>query len=183
VHHLFFTLAEQFGGPPRPLREKAGFGSTLPAGTQVVECPPKSALRGPGGRTCRELPNPIRSGKTHRAPRHETLRGQAAVGTILQQNQSDRRFEDSELLQYLEKRWAEGCHNRSQLWRLGNREIAQQLNLSEHTVKNYLFRIFDKLGISNRVELVLYAVTNRNKIPPASEPLEQTRAASSGRQN
>ncbi len=43
---------------------------------------------------------------------------------------------------------------------LGNREIAQQLKLSEHTIKNYLFRIFDKLGFSNRVELVLYAITN-----------------------
>ena len=41
---------------------------------------------------------------------------------------------------------------------LGNREVAQELNLSEHTVKKYLFRIFDKLGISSRVELVLYAV-------------------------
>jgi len=39
-----------------------------------------------------------------------------------------------------------------------NREIAQRLRLSEHTVKNYLFRIFDKLGVSNRVELALYAV-------------------------
>lgn len=39
-----------------------------------------------------------------------------------------------------------------------NREIAQQLRLSEHTIKNYLFRIFDKLGVSNRVELALYAV-------------------------
>src|ERR1019366_4701899 len=38
---------------------------------------------------------------------------------------------------------------------LSNREIAQQLTLSEHTVKNYLFRVFDKLGVSNRVELVL----------------------------
>jgi len=66
---------------------------------------------------------------------------------------------------------------------LGNRDIAQQLNLSEHTVKNYLFHIFDKLGISNRVELVLYAVTNRGKIPPASEPLQQTRAASSRLEN
>ena len=43
---------------------------------------------------------------------------------------------------------------------LGNRDIAEQMSLSEHTVKNYLFRIFDKLGISNRVELVLYAVSN-----------------------
>jgi two-component system, NarL family, nitrate/nitrite response regulator NarL len=38
-----------------------------------------------------------------------------------------------------------------------NQEIAFRLNLSEHTVRNYLIRIFDKLGISSRVELVLYA--------------------------
>ena len=43
---------------------------------------------------------------------------------------------------------------------LGNREIAQELNLSEHTVKKYLFRTFDKLGISTRVELVLYAMNH-----------------------
>jgi len=43
---------------------------------------------------------------------------------------------------------------------LGNRQIAIELNLSEHTVKKYLFHIFEKLGISTRVELVLYAVNN-----------------------
>ena len=43
---------------------------------------------------------------------------------------------------------------------LGNRQIAIELNLSEHTIKKYLYRIFDKLGISTRVELVLYAVNN-----------------------
>jgi two-component system, NarL family, nitrate/nitrite response regulator NarL len=43
---------------------------------------------------------------------------------------------------------------------LKNREIANELGLSENTVKNYLFRIFDKLGISNRVELILYAFGN-----------------------
>jgi DNA-binding NarL/FixJ family response regulator len=42
---------------------------------------------------------------------------------------------------------------------LSNRDIARELNLSEHTVKNYLFRIFDKLGVSSRVELALHAVS------------------------
>jgi len=46
---------------------------------------------------------------------------------------------------------------------LSNREIADQLKLSEHTVKNYLFHIFEKLGISSRVELVTYAVANAEK--------------------
>jgi len=43
---------------------------------------------------------------------------------------------------------------------LGNRQIARELNLSEHTIKKYLFRVFEKLGISTRVELVLYAINN-----------------------
>lgn len=43
---------------------------------------------------------------------------------------------------------------------LTNREIAARLKLTEHTVKNYLFRIFDKLGVSSRVEVVLYALGN-----------------------
>ena len=42
---------------------------------------------------------------------------------------------------------------------LSNRGVARELGLSEHTIKKYLFRIFDKLGVSTRVELVLYAVT------------------------
>jgi len=33
--------------------------------------------------------------------------------------------------------------------------------LSEHTVKNYMFRIFDKLGLSSRAELMLYAIGQR----------------------
>lgn len=48
---------------------------------------------------------------------------------------------------------------------LGNRHIARELNLSEHTIKKYLFRIFEKLGVSTRVELVLYAVNNGDPRP------------------
>jgi two-component system nitrate/nitrite response regulator NarL len=35
-----------------------------------------------------------------------------------------------------------------------NKQIADQLGLSEHTVKNYLFHVFEKLGVSNRFELL-----------------------------
>ncbi len=59
---------------------------------------------------------------------------------------------------------------------LTNREIAQRLKLTEHTVKNYLFRIFDKLGVSSRVEVVLYALGNgapRNSAPPANRRQSQ----------
>jgi len=47
---------------------------------------------------------------------------------------------------------------------LQNRAIAEELNLSEHTVKNHLFHIFDKLGVSSRVELILYAVSSTKRM-------------------
>ena len=38
-----------------------------------------------------------------------------------------------------------------------NRRLAAGLNLSEHTLRNHVSRIYDKLGVSNRLELYLYA--------------------------
>jgi two-component system nitrate/nitrite response regulator NarL len=48
---------------------------------------------------------------------------------------------------------------------MGNREVAQRLNVTENTVKKSLLRIFDKVGVSNRVELVLSALAFRNQEP------------------
>ncbi len=43
-----------------------------------------------------------------------------------------------------------------------NRQISEQLGLSEHTVRNYIFKIFDKVGVSTRVELVLYCLQGKH---------------------
>jgi two-component system nitrate/nitrite response regulator NarL len=44
---------------------------------------------------------------------------------------------------------------------LATKEIAKKLGITEHTVSNYLFRIYNKLGISSRVELVRYIMKHR----------------------
>jgi DNA-binding NarL/FixJ family response regulator len=41
-----------------------------------------------------------------------------------------------------------------------NREIAERFSLSEDTVKHHLSNIFDKLGVSNRLELALFAINH-----------------------
>jgi DNA-binding NarL/FixJ family response regulator len=56
------------------------------------------------------------------------------------------------LLQAVGRSGGEGCTNQ---------DISLDLNLSEHTVRNYLFRIFNKLGTSNHLELALYPTNQR----------------------
>jgi DNA-binding NarL/FixJ family response regulator len=66
-----------------------------------------------------------------------------------------------------------------------NRQISERLDLSEHTIKNYLFRVFEKLGVSTRVELTLYAL-KRGKVPRTrpqavnAKPKAEPRLVSSG---
>jgi len=50
---------------------------------------------------------------------------------------------------------------------LTNKEIAERLKLSQHTIKNYLFRIFDKVGVSSRVELLFMTLSQAG----AGQPL------------
>jgi DNA-binding NarL/FixJ family response regulator len=53
---------------------------------------------------------------------------------------------------------------------LSNREISAELKISEHTVKRHLVRIFENLGVTNRVELVLSALSQGTE-EPSSEPV------------
>lgn len=49
-------------------------------------------------------------------------------------------------------------------WR--NREIARTLHITEQTVKNHLRAIYDKVGVSDRLELALYAIHQKLELPP-----------------
>lgn len=51
---------------------------------------------------------------------------------------------------------------------LTNREIAERLGLSQHTIKNYLFRVFDKLGVSSRLELLFMTLSQAGTSQPAA---------------
>jgi DNA-binding NarL/FixJ family response regulator len=48
---------------------------------------------------------------------------------------------------------------------LRNREIGEHLTITEQTVKNHLRTIYDKVGVSDRLELALYAIHKRLELP------------------
>jgi DNA-binding NarL/FixJ family response regulator len=51
---------------------------------------------------------------------------------------------------------------------LSNCEVGQRLSLSKSTVKNYLVRVYEKLGISTRIELILY-ILSHDQSPESEE--------------
>jgi two-component system, NarL family, nitrate/nitrite response regulator NarL len=50
-----------------------------------------------------------------------------------------------------------------------NKDVAGRLGMSEQTVKNHLSNIFDKLGVSTRLELALYAIHHHLAVPNAAD--------------
>jgi DNA-binding NarL/FixJ family response regulator len=60
-----------------------------------------------------------------------------------------------------------------------NREISRCLSIAEQTVKNHLRSIFDKVGVSDRLELVLYALHHKLDLPVIETAGEQAQESSS----
>jgi len=53
-----------------------------------------------------------------------------------------------------------------------NKEIAIRVGTTEQVVKNYLRKVYDKLGVADRLELALYCLQNRvvdGAVKPATE--------------
>jgi hypothetical protein len=67
-----------------------------------------------------------------------------------------------------------------------NKEIAYQIGTTEQVIKNYLRKVYDKLGVSDRLELALYClhhellkkymVDTDPAMPSRAEPLQPLRA-------
>lgn len=60
-----------------------------------------------------------------------------------------------------------------------NREISRCLSIAEQTVKNHLRSIFDKVGVSDRLELVLYALHHKLDLPVIETAGEQAPGSNS----
>src|ERR1700758_1223892 len=62
-----------------------------------------------------------------------------------------------------------------------NKEIALRVGTTEQVVKNYLRKVYDKLGVADRLELALYClnhhVVDHTKVPPAPAAPENGNAA------
>jgi DNA-binding NarL/FixJ family response regulator len=63
-----------------------------------------------------------------------------------------------------------------------NKEIALRVGTTEQVVKNYLRKVYDKLGVADRLELALFCLHNRivdpNSVPPAPEhPVDRSQQA------
>jgi DNA-binding NarL/FixJ family response regulator len=63
---------------------------------------------------------------------------------------------------------------------LRNKEIAAQIGTTEQVVKNYLRKVYDKLGVADRLELALYCIHNRLLRNP--EPAEGPESHGGGTQ-
>jgi DNA-binding NarL/FixJ family response regulator len=61
-----------------------------------------------------------------------------------------------------------------------NKEIAIKVGTTEQVVKNYLRKVYDKLGVADRLELALYCLNNRISLDGAAKPASSQSAPANG---
>jgi DNA-binding NarL/FixJ family response regulator len=61
-----------------------------------------------------------------------------------------------------------------------NKEIALRVGTTEQVVKNYLRKVYDKLGVADRLELALFCLNNRVLEAPAKTPAPQQPSSGNG---
>jgi DNA-binding NarL/FixJ family response regulator len=61
-----------------------------------------------------------------------------------------------------------------------NKEIASKVGTTEQVVKNYLRKVYDKLGVADRLELALYCLNNRVSLDGAAKPVSHPAAPANG---
>jgi hypothetical protein len=61
-----------------------------------------------------------------------------------------------------------------------NKEIASKVGTTEQVVKNYLRKVYDKLGVADRLELALYCLNNRVSLDGAAKPVSHPTAPANG---
>ena len=61
-----------------------------------------------------------------------------------------------------------------------NKEIAQQVGTTEQVIKNYLRKVYDKLGVSDRLELALYCIHHRLMEKNGAAPAAESAATQAG---
>lgn len=91
-------------------------------------------------------------------PKHEVAKMANALGTTpmeLRRPADTLTHREKMIISYLVQGWR-------------NREIADHLSISEQTVKNHLRAVYDKVGVSDRLELVLYVIHQRVQLPPVA---------------
>jgi DNA-binding NarL/FixJ family response regulator len=69
-----------------------------------------------------------------------------------------------------------------------NKEIAHRVGTTEQVVKNYLRKVYDKLGVADRLELALYCLNNRvvegqTSVAPNEQPLQKEGAPTAEPEN
>ena len=95
------------------------------------------------------------------------------LGFVMEAFASTPRIQISKGVQSLTPREREVAHLVSD--GMSNSEVAKRLELSIHTVKNYLFSVFDKIGVSSRAELILYLLAS------SAPPKKPTTGTTGGR--